>query len=564
MGGAALLAGVAGAAPMSLVGSLNATPPVVCPSQPMTLSLTVENAGTEAVTGVVPDPAPLLSGTGTAMMMAGPVPSMVSMLEPGMKQVFTWSYYPQGPGTLYFTASAAGMVASFPVSTGAVVSNTATIVDPGNLGIGVAADAPSSATVGQWFRVVMIVSDLGGAGVQNVMPSIAPAAGGELVMLMFGPEPAGPAAISPGQIRSFTWTYSASGSGDVTFSVSAAGGVCGMPVWGAASAAVVVYAAPVVAPSYGLEAAIGVVPAAIRVGEDVEIIMTVMNTGTGSLANVVPGTLRPSGSGAATLSVPVPAGVAILQPGRTASFTWRATGAMTGAVAWWGRAQAAGADVTGGAAASEEVLSPTIRIESPAVLAPDRVEASASAPKGRVSGVVDLTFRVLDASGAPVPGATVTMEVVAGGGLVLPEGSRTDGNGEIRARLRLGPQEGANLVRVAVAGGSDPAAVVRVDGELPGVPTPYLSKNFFNPAKGESVQIRVMVPEPMRAVAKVFDMSGELVRLVNDGEVPAGLTVWEWDGRNGTGEIVGNGMYFVQIASGRSVQVKRIIVLKRG
>lgn len=58
-------------------------------------------------------------------------------------------------------------------------------------------------------------------------------------------------------------------------------------------------------------------------------------------------------------------------------------------------------------------------------------------------------------------------------------------------------------------------------------------------------------------------MAGELVRVVNNATIPAGLTVWEWDGQNASGELVGNGTYFIQIESGKDVQIKRVIVLKQ-
>ena len=36
-----------------------------------------------------------------------------------------------------------------------------------------------------------------------------------------------------------------------------------------------------------------------------------------------------------------------------------------------------------------------------------------------------------------------------------------------------------------------------------------------------------------------------------------------YDGRTDGGEFVGNGTYFIQIVTGKDVQIKRVIVLKR-
>jgi flagellar hook assembly protein FlgD len=66
----------------------------------------------------------------------------------------------------------------------------------------------------------------------------------------------------------------------------------------------------------------------------------------------------------------------------------------------------------------------------------------------------------------------------------------------------------------------------------------------------------------VRVSARVFNLAGELVRTVGDDQMPAGVVVWEWDGRTDGGDFVGNGTYFIQIVSGKDVQIKRAIVLK--
>ena len=61
----------------------------------------------------------------------------------------------------------------------------------------------------------------------------------------------------------------------------------------------------------------------------------------------------------------------------------------------------------------------------------------------------------------------------------------------------------------------------------------------------------------------MYNIAGELVRIVKVGDVPPGLTFWEWDGRNASNEMVGNGVYFIQVVKGNETDIKRVIVLKR-
>jgi flagellar hook assembly protein FlgD len=61
----------------------------------------------------------------------------------------------------------------------------------------------------------------------------------------------------------------------------------------------------------------------------------------------------------------------------------------------------------------------------------------------------------------------------------------------------------------------------------------------------------------------VYNLAAEMVRVVREADVQAGLTAWEWDGRNDLGQYVGNGSYFIQIVSGKETQIRRVIVLKR-
>jgi hypothetical protein len=63
-----------------------------------------------------------------------------------------------------------------------------------------------------------------------------------------------------------------------------------------------------------------------------------------------------------------------------------------------------------------------------------------------------LVVRVLDATGNPLPGATVSFSVTAGGGSVSPGSVVSDSNGQASAMLTLGPSAGRDTVHATATG----------------------------------------------------------------------------------------------------------------
>src|SRR6185503_13307874 len=62
-----------------------------------------------------------------------------------------------------------------------------------------------------------------------------------------------------------------------------------------------------------------------------------------------------------------------------------------------------------------------------------------------------IVLRVLDSSGAAVPGATVSLSIVTGGGAVTPASDTTDGRGEFKAKWTLDPSVAAQRIVASVA-----------------------------------------------------------------------------------------------------------------
>jgi hypothetical protein len=194
---------------------------------------------------------------------------------------------------------------------------------------------------------------------------------------------------------------------------------------------------------------------------------------------------------------------------------------------------------------------------------PARVVGSATPASGRVGALAQVEFEVLDTCDQGVPGRDVTLSVVPGDALLGSSLATTAADGKVRTSLRLSPQKGNNLVRADVPSVPGLFGTVTITGTVPPDAVPFLSQNVFDPKRGDVLKVRTYVPAAVQLSVRVYNIAGELVRVVKEASVVPGLTEWSWDGRNDGGDLVGNGVYFIQVIMGSDVQIKRVVVLKR-
>jgi hypothetical protein len=82
-----------------------------------------------------------------------------------------------------------------------------------------------------------------------------------------------------------------------------------------------------------------------------------------------------------------------------------------------------------------------------------------------------------------------------------------------------------------------------------------------NPSRGAS-EIRFLLPSACRVDVTLFDLAGRKVRSLVAGERSTpGEHIVRWDGRDGSGAPVHNGIYLVQVRAGRDVGVTKLVVL---
>jgi hypothetical protein len=82
--------------------------------------------------------------------------------------------------------------------------------------------------------------------------------------------------------------------------------------------------------------------------------------------------------------------------------------------------------------------------------------------------------------------------------------------------------------------------------------------NPFNPA----TTIKFAVQEPATVKLQIFNIKGELVRTLADGEFSRGLHEKRWNGRDNTGRQAASGMYFYRLQIGGKMFTGRMQMLK--
>jgi N-acetylneuraminic acid mutarotase len=96
------------------------------------------------------------------------------------------------------------------------------------------------------------------------------------------------------------------------------------------------------------------------------------------------------------------------------------------------------------------------------------------------------------------------------------------------------------------------------DERVPAIALHPNHPNPFNPA----TTIAYELPASGRAVLRVFDAGGRLVRTLVDAVQPAGLQSTRWDGLNDDGAAVGSGVYFCRLDAAGVSRSRKMVLLK--
>jgi hypothetical protein len=82
-----------------------------------------------------------------------------------------------------------------------------------------------------------------------------------------------------------------------------------------------------------------------------------------------------------------------------------------------------------------------------------------------------------------------------------------------------------------------------------------------NPFVGATT-VLFSVPQEGRAVVRVYDVSGRLVRTLDDSLREPGPHEVRWNGRNGDGDAVASGVYFVRLEAAGHSKTRKVVLLR--
>lgn len=82
--------------------------------------------------------------------------------------------------------------------------------------------------------------------------------------------------------------------------------------------------------------------------------------------------------------------------------------------------------------------------------------------------------------------------------------------------------------------------------------------NPFNPI----TTVEFTLEATSHVAINIYDVQGRLVKTLTDRNMPLGVHKTQWDGRNQGGEPVASGVYFVRFAAGKTVETRKMVLLK--
>jgi len=94
------------------------------------------------------------------------------------------------------------------------------------------------------------------------------------------------------------------------------------------------------------------------------------------------------------------------------------------------------------------------------------------------------------------------------------------------------------------------------------VPTSFfLGNNLPNPFNSETV-ISFGLSQPSQVTIEIFNILGQKVKILTNGQMPAGYHRASWDGKDARGKKVATGIYFYKMTAGVFSDIKKMSLVK--
>jgi hypothetical protein len=90
----------------------------------------------------------------------------------------------------------------------------------------------------------------------------------------------------------------------------------------------------------------------------------------------------------------------------------------------------------------------------------------------------------------------------------------------------------------------------------------FVLENAYPNPLNASTTIRYQLGEPQKVSVAIYNVLGQRVRVLWDGNQDAGDHFLEWDGRNSAGQTVSSGVYFYRLTTNTQEISKKIALIK--
>lgn len=88
-----------------------------------------------------------------------------------------------------------------------------------------------------------------------------------------------------------------------------------------------------------------------------------------------------------------------------------------------------------------------------------------------------------------------------------------------------------------------------------------LFQNYPNPFNPSTI-IKYQIPSSGRVSIQIFDISGRLIRSINQEMKNAGTYQVVWEGKNNESQTVASGVYFYMVKFNNSIMTKKMLFIK--
>jgi len=148
------------------------------------------------------------------------------------------------------------------------------------------------------------------------------------------------------------------------------------------------------------------------------------------------------------------------------------------------------------------------------------------------------------------------------GGAVVNQAMSDTGNHTVTNlavdKLKLTITYNNVMTAVREAAASTPAAFAL----LQNYPNPFWSAATSRFAGNPETMIQFDLPQASKVRLAIYNLAGEKVATLIDGQQPAGRQTVRWNGRNDFGRDIASGVYFYRLAAGSQLQTRRMVLLR--